>query len=598
MNRYIFLFLIAAFSLLLHAKCVAQKNIVYGAGITYTVGIPTFVPPGNSSRVAIDTVTSKWYEYAQAGGWRWSGDRVQDISGCSAPAYTPGKAQSRLVLNACTEAQNGHGPELYKYTGSEWLCLNCGGNYTAGDGIDITGTEITNTAPDQVVSIAGAGINAITGTYPNFTVTGTEVDGSVTNELQTLSSGTNTVTLSNSGGTVTVDTDPTNDITTITAGTGIGVSGTGNSRTVTNTAPDQTVTISGATGSYPNFTIPTPAVTLNDLTDVTISSPTNTQVLQYNSATTQWVNATLSAITGSGQANRLAFFTGSGSISSESSFTVDSVNNRLTLGPATPHGRLNIAGTGSTSSTISLSLESDGSPYLSAYDNGSIFIRKSQTIGTTGYFGVKVATPLGNNTGPNWQEVAAFTGGVTLVGSQPFYGARGMSLYVNNQNSSIPNQITGAYFIVQNETGGARATQMRGFEAYMINNATGGTIEEVSGLSVGFLTNPSGSTVTNTHGVLIGDMTPAGGAQTNVYSVRCTDINAVLLNTGSGQFGSGTVDASAKINAISTTQGILFPRMTATQRDAIASPPDGLVVYNTTAAKLQVRAASAWADLH
>jgi len=196
MNRYIFLFLIAAFSLLLHAKCVAQKNIVYGAGITYTVGIPTFVPPGNSSRVAIDTVTSKWYEYAQAGGWRWSGDRVQDISGCSAPAYTPGKAQSRLVLNACTEAQNGHGPELYKYTGSAWLCLNCGGNYTAGDGIDITGTEITNTAPDQVVSITGAGINAITGTYPNFTVTGTEVDGSVTNELQTLSISNDTLSIS------------------------------------------------------------------------------------------------------------------------------------------------------------------------------------------------------------------------------------------------------------------------------------------------------------------------------------------------------------------------------------------------------------------
>lgn len=167
MNRYIFLFLIAAFSLLLHAKCVAQKNIVYGAGITYTVGIPTFVPPGNSSRVAIDTVTSKWYEYATPGGWRWSGDRVQDISGCATPAYTPGKAQSSLVLNACTEAQNGHGPELYKYTGSAWLCLNCGGNYTAGDGIDITGSVITNTG-----------------------------DLSSTNELQTLSISNDTLSIS------------------------------------------------------------------------------------------------------------------------------------------------------------------------------------------------------------------------------------------------------------------------------------------------------------------------------------------------------------------------------------------------------------------
>lgn len=34
--------------------------------------------------------------------------------------------------------------------------------------------------------------------------------------------------------------------------------------------------------------------------------------------------------------------------------------------------------------------------------------------------------------------------------------------------------------------------------------------------------------------------------------------------------------------------------MTETQRDALASPPAGLVVYNTTTNKLNVRAAAAW----
>lgn len=155
--------------LLLREECHGQSGSNrYTAGINYTVGVPTFVPNGNVSKVAIDTGTMKWYEYAQVGGWRWSGDRVQDISGCAAPAYTPGKAQSRLVLNSCTEAQNGHGPELYKYTGSAWLCLNCGGNYTAGDGIEIVGTEITNTG-----------------------------DLSNTNELQTLSISNDTLSISN-----------------------------------------------------------------------------------------------------------------------------------------------------------------------------------------------------------------------------------------------------------------------------------------------------------------------------------------------------------------------------------------------------------------
>ena len=38
---------------------------------------------------------------------------------------------------------------------------------------------------DQTVAITGAGINVVTGTYPNFTITGTEVDGSITNEAIT-----------------------------------------------------------------------------------------------------------------------------------------------------------------------------------------------------------------------------------------------------------------------------------------------------------------------------------------------------------------------------------------------------------------------------
>lgn len=48
---------------------------------------------------------------------------------------------------------------------------------------------ITNTAPDQVVSITGSGVNVVTGIYPTFTVTGTEVDGSITNEIQVANSG-------------------------------------------------------------------------------------------------------------------------------------------------------------------------------------------------------------------------------------------------------------------------------------------------------------------------------------------------------------------------------------------------------------------------
>ncbi|MEP7168513.1 MAG: hypothetical protein ABI855_04030 [Bacteroidota bacterium] len=46
--------------------------------------------------------------------------------------------------------------------------------YTNGTGINITGTAITNTAPDQAVVLTGSGATTVTGTYPNFTISSTD----------------------------------------------------------------------------------------------------------------------------------------------------------------------------------------------------------------------------------------------------------------------------------------------------------------------------------------------------------------------------------------------------------------------------------------
>ena len=90
-----------------------------------------------------------------------------------------------------------------------------------GIGIATTGSAangiatLTNTLPDQVVSITGGGINVVTGTYPNFTVTGTEVDGSVTNEgiLGVDAGGANTsVVTSNTSGATGVTVSGSNTI--------------------------------------------------------------------------------------------------------------------------------------------------------------------------------------------------------------------------------------------------------------------------------------------------------------------------------------------------------------------------------------------------
>jgi len=64
----------------------------------------------------------------------------------------------------------------------------------------------------------------------------------------------------------------------------------------------------------------------------------------------------------------------------------------------------------------------------------------------------------------------------------------------------------------------------------------------------------------------------------------------------SGNFGIGTSSpsASAILDVQSTTKGVRFPNMTTTQKNAISSPATGLVVFDTTLAKLCVYSGSAW----
>lgn len=61
--------------------------------------------------------------------------------------------------------------------------------------------------------------------------------------------------------------------------------------------------------------------------------------------------------------------------------------------------------------------------------------------------------------------------------------------------------------------------------------------------------------------------------------------SSILMALSSdGKLGLGTTspNASALLDVSSTTKGVLLPRMTTTQVNAISSPADGLTVYNTT----------------
>ena len=202
---------------------------------------------------------------------------------------------------------------------------------TAGTGISVSGSPITssgtltitNTAPDQIVALTAGTNISITGTYPSFTINATGGGGgSGTVTSVAASGGTTGLTFTGSpittsgtltlGGTLAVAnggtgaTDAATALTNIgaypasnpsgytsnvgtvtsvaaTAGTGISVSGSpitsSGTLTITNTAPDQIVALTGAgttsvTGTYPNFTITSNDQYVGTVTSVAASGGT------------------------------------------------------------------------------------------------------------------------------------------------------------------------------------------------------------------------------------------------------------------------------------------------------------------------------------
>jgi hypothetical protein len=65
---------------------------------------------------------------------------------------------------------------------------------------------------------------------------------------------------------------------------------------------------------------------------------------------------------------------------------------------------------------------------------------------------------------------------------------------------------------------------------------------------------------------------------------------------GVAQIGVGTItpNASAMLDISSTTKGLLAPRMTTVQKNAIATPASGLLVYDTDLAKFNYYNGSTW----
>ena len=77
-----------------------------------------------------------------------------------------------------------------------------------------------------------------------------------------------------------------------------------------------------------------------------------------------------------------------------------------------------------------------------------------------------------------------------------------------------------------------------------------------------------------------------------IFTTFATMAQSVGINAD-----GSAANTSAMLDVSSTTKGLLPPRMTTTQRDAIVSAATGLVLFNTTTNVLEVKSSSGWSSL-
>jgi len=89
--------------------------------------------------------------------------------------------------------------------------------------------------------------------------------------------------------------------------------------------------------------------------------------------------------------------------------------------------------------------------------------------------------------------------------------------------------------------------------------------------------------------------TGAGLGSSALRFVKGTWTNTpAAVITSAGLVGIGTTSPTALLDVQSTTAGVRFPNMTTAQKNAIATPQAGTMVFDTTLAKLCVYSGAAW----
>ena len=355
----------------------------------------------------------------------------------------------------------------------------------------------------------------------------------------------------------------------------------------------------------------------------------------------------------SGVSGAIQFSNGSAFASDATNFFWDNTNKRLGVGTNVPTGRTQITESYTTTGNNYSAITFDGTLTSRATASDTIYgFRNTQNIvatatgqtiiandltpnytffdANTNYIGLKVGgnantqnngtaiwclqkTTAGNNGlainpyNTRWAIGMTSATSNTITGCDLIIGTSGIGIGINGGDPSTRLQVKGSgstsattSLLVQNSAGTAVFQIKDDMQVSLPSTATNNTL--AIGGQVG--TSKNGVGVGYTFG---GNVIVRGGLFTNPNTDVCDlygGTNSVMSWIGNtvlfkaGNNGASFTQPSALVSIDSTTQGLLPPRGTNTQMNAIASPATGLVFYDTTNNKLCVYNATSWIPLH
>jgi hypothetical protein len=235
---------------------------------------------------------------------------------------------------------------------------------------------------------------------------------------------------------------------------------------------------------------------------------------------------------------------------------------------------------------------------------GSLSGTANTTGGSNSFFGTSAGAA--NTTAINNSFFGASAGGNNTTGGQnSFFGTNAGGLNTTGtlnsffgHGSGLANLTGGSNSFFGHNAGtnistGSNNTILGQNAARYTGTGTTAMTSVNNSIYLGFQTrglNATGST----NEVVIGYDVVGLGSNTTVLGNTSTTHGRWY---GSLLLGTTTNAASSILTMESTTQGFLPPRMTTTQRNAIATPATGLMIYNTTDNLVQVYNGTSWINL-